>query len=143
MTVARLCKTKYLDLKGTGSQLYGGRWTSPGRPAVYTAESGALAILEYAVHMQELPSHLSLVRIEIPETLEIESVQLVPGDLKAFQQLGDEWLERAETSVLRVPSVLVPNEHNYLINPLHPHAGTIQIIGKTPYVYDRRLLAIH
>ncbi len=108
------------SLDGTGAKIYGGRWNSAGRSVVYSASCGALAALEYMVHMTKLPANMLLVRIEIPNTLAIEKVDSLPADEKAFRQLGDEWLEHRGTVALHVPSVLVPRQWNILLNPEHP-----------------------
>ncbi len=78
------------------------------RVVVYTASCGALAVLESIVHLNKFPANLWLVRIEVPEILEVEEIDSLPADPVAFRQLGDEWLRHGGTVALRVPSVLVP-----------------------------------
>ncbi len=141
MLVVRLCKRNHVGLDGKGAELTGGRWNSPGRAAVYAASCGALAALEYMVHMTALPANMLLLRIEIPDTLEMESIDSLPADPKAFRQLGDEWLEAGKTAILKVPSVLVPRQWNVIINPKHPLAVAIMIAEKTPFAFDSRLLS--
>jgi RES domain-containing protein len=142
MIVARICKSPHFDLDGIGAKLYGGRWNSPGNPVVYTSSCGALAALEYRAHVKKtLPSDLMLLWIEIPDTLACEMVAYIPADPVLFPRLGDEWLKRGDKPLLRVPSVLVPNQWNLLINPAHPYAGTIKIKGQTPFGFDSRLLS--
>ena len=116
MRVVRLCRRKHADLTGEGARLLGGRWNSPGMPVVYTASCGALAALEYMVHMTNLPANMLLTRIEVPDTLDVEDVPSVPADPEAMRQIGDEWLKHNGTSALRVPSVLVPRQWNLLLN---------------------------
>jgi RES domain-containing protein len=140
MIVARIAPAKYADLKGIGAQLYGGRWSSPGRPVVYTASCGALAALEYRAHVTGKLPPLKFLRIEVPD-LAMEEVDMIPGDVKLFRQLGDEWLERGEKPLLRVPSVLVPYQWNLLINPGHKHADSIRIVRETSFGFDSRLVA--
>ena len=82
-----------------------------------------------------------MVRIEVPDTLDVEKVNSLPADPSVFQQLGDEWLAANHKPVLRVPSVLVPNQWNYLLNPKHPMFGAIKLIEENPFVYDPRLLS--
>ena len=142
MIVARICKSPHLNLKGVGAKLYGGRWNSPGKPVVYAASCGALAALEYRAHVKgALPTDLFLLWIEIPDTLAIEEVKFVSADTTLFPRLGDEWLRTGEKPLLRVQSVLVPKQWNLLINPEHPHSGTIQIKEQTPFAFDSRLLS--
>jgi RES domain-containing protein len=142
MRVSRLVKRAYADnLDGTGAYLTGGRWNSKGKFVVYTASCGALAVVEYLAHIKTLPKGLMLVLIEIPDTLKIEKVRAIPADPVAFLQIGDDWLDTNATSVLEVPSVLVPRQLNYLINPKHPLAGAIQIIESNPFAFDSRLIS--
>jgi RES domain-containing protein len=141
MRVVRLCTRQHPGLDGTGAKLFGGRWNSPGRPVVYTASCGALAALEYMVHMTKLPANMLMVRIEVPDTLAIEAIDYLPADEKAFRQLGDEWLQHHGTSVLRVPSVLVPRQWNLLLNPEHPLFPAIKIVDQSPFAFDSRLLS--
>jgi len=82
-----------------------------------------------------------LLRIEVPDTPEMEAVDSLPADPKVFRQLGDEWLEAGKTAILRVPSVLAPRQWNLTINPEHPLAAAIQIAEKTPFAFDSRLLS--
>jgi RES domain-containing protein len=107
----------------------------------YTASCGALAVVEYLAHLSRLPSGLMLMLIEIPDTLKIERVHSVPADPAAFRQIGDDWLESKATAVLEVPSVLVPRQKNYLINPGHPLFDAISIIESSPFAFDSRLLS--
>lgn len=108
---------------------------------VYTASCGALAVLEYRVHASKHVKDLLLLVIEVPDTLQIESCTWHPADFAASQQIGDEWLKSKGTAVLRVPSVLVPRQTNYLLNPEHPLFETIQVIEKEPFALDRRFIS--
>lgn len=107
----------------------------------YTASCAALAVVEYLAHLSMLPSGLMLMLIEIPDTLKIERVHSVPADPAAFTQIGDEWLDSKASPVLEVPSVLVPRQKNYLINPEHPLFGAISVIETNPFAFDSRLLS--
>ena len=141
MLVARLAKRAYADLSGNGAAISGGRWNSKGKPMVYTASCGALATVEYLAHLSFLPSSLMMMYIDIPDTLKIEKVKSVPADPAAFLQIGNEWLDSKSTSILEVPSVLVPNQKNYLINPQHPLLAAIVIREVNPFAFDSRLLS--
>lgn len=140
MRVARLHKRDYRALSGEGAAKWGGRWNSRGKEVVYTASCPALAVLELRALATTMPKHYVLSWIELPD-LESETVVFVPSDLKAFVQIGDEWLEHGRTAILRVPSVLVPRQLNYLINPLHRAFGQIQVVEETPFAFDWRLLS--
>src|SRR3982750_2064653 len=100
MRVVRLAKRKYADLLGTGAALEAGRWNSVGNAVAYTASCGALAVVEYLVHLKTLPKSLVLILVEIPDTLKIERVHDTPADVAASRQIGDEWLESKSTPVL-------------------------------------------
>lgn len=141
MLVVRLAKRAYADLSGNGAAISGARWNSKGKRMVYTASCGALATVEYLAHLNTLPSGLMMMFIDIPDTLQIERVKSIPADPAAFLQIGDEWLDSKSTSILEVPSVLVPNQKNYLINPQHALFAAIVIREITPFAFDSRLLS--
>lgn len=141
MRVVRLCTRRHPELDGEGPRLLGGRWNSPGFAVVYTASCGALAVLEYLAHVEEMPVGMILKRIEIPDTFSMEKIESIPADVNVFRQLGDEWLENMSTPLLRVPSVLVPRHWNLLLNPAHPLFPAIKVIDESPFAFDSRLLS--
>ena len=141
MRVARLAKRQHADLSGKGAAKTGGRWNSKGKAMAYSASCGALAVVEYLAHLGSLPNGLLMISIEVPDTLNIERVDFVPADPMAFLQIGDDWLDSKSTAVLEVPSVLVPRQKNYLINPEHPLFGAIKIVESIPFAFDSRLLS--
>jgi RES domain-containing protein len=133
---------------GEGARLHGGRWNSPGTAAVYASETRALAMLEILAGLGETTglANYSL----IPVTFEDELVEVVaPSSLPkgwdarppgaASQGLGDHWLAAATSAVLRVPSVLVPAEYNYVLNPKHADFHAIEIGEPVPLPLDPRL----
>ena len=138
-------------LTGIGASMAKGyRWNSLNTRLVYTADSRALATLEVAVHLdlsQDLPSDRWYVEIEIPEDitlLEVRMEDLPRGwDAKPpnriTQMIGDDFSVQNESAVLKVPSAIVPQEFNYLINPSHPDAQRIRVIQQTPMSFDFRL----
>lgn len=151
MDVYRISKCNYIDdLKGTGARLYGGRWNSAGHPMVYTAGSRALAALEVLVHipLKNIIQDFCIASIHIPDSIPIKVLtkedlpkgwqSLAPAPF--LQEIGDEWAEAGKYAVLRVPSVIIAEEHNYLINPLHPDAAQVIINNTQPFVFDQRLL---
>lgn len=139
------------DLSGKGAEKTGGRWNRPGRPVVYTASTVALACLETVVHLNagDLPLNRFLVRIELPDRLWAACQRLRPVDLptgwsaipegKVSLDVGDAWLAAASTALLAVPSVIVPEEYNVLLNPLHADAAALKAIKARPWFYDQRL----
>lgn len=145
----RITRAPYADLTGEGARLAGARWNRPGRAAVYASESRALSILESLVHMrpQRVPPDLVLLRITIPDSVAQEtwSVDQLPegwtdlGD-DATRNRGDEWLESARSAVLWVPSAIVHQELNAIINPTHADHRNLQIVESTPFTFDPRLL---
>lgn len=153
MQVYRIERERYLHatLEGVGASLSSGfRWNSMHTRLVYTAQSRALSMLEVAVHLdwsEDLPSDRYYVEIDIPDELLILEVAIDDLPLewdakpptKATQFIGDTFVRQREAAVLKVPSAIVPFEHNYLINPLHPDAQRIQVVSSTRMVFDRRV----
>ena len=139
MQVWRICRRPFADLSGEGARLYGGRWNSPGRPVVYTAETAALAVLEVRVHLDLdwdlLPEDYVLVTIEVPAGKPEQLAELPPDTVAA----GDAWLASRRSALLKVPSVIVPESANILIDPTHPDAAAITIASTRPFAFDARL----
>jgi RES domain-containing protein len=135
----RLCRAPFSALNGEGARRFGGRWNSPGRPIVYLADHPALSVLEVLVHLdvqpEDLPEDYVLLHVILPE--EVTS-GAAPTDREA-RSIGDAWLEAGGTPVLRVPSVLVPQADNLLLNPRHPAAVGARIAASTPFRFDPRL----
>ncbi|HKO54752.1 MAG TPA: RES family NAD+ phosphorylase [Thermoanaerobaculia bacterium] len=151
MTVAwRITEARYSRLDGEGARQYGSRWTSPGFAVVYAADSRALAALETLVNMRysdAFPKYIA-IRCEFPDDLvwNIESRHVPPDwrDMPAPDELraeiGDPWLQRLRTPVMAVPSAVIPQERNYILNPAHPDFSGIAIGEPEPFVFDIRLL---
>ncbi|PZX10092.1 RES domain-containing protein [Breznakibacter xylanolyticus] len=152
MRVIRDEREKYLNttLKGIGSALTKGyRWNSLHTYLVYTAESRSLAMLEVSVHLdlsEDLPNDRYFVEIDIPD--ELIMLELRIEDLPkhwdskppilATQFIGDDFVNGKNSVVLKVPSSIVPQEYNYLINPNHPDAAKINVISITPFKFADR-----
>jgi RES domain-containing protein len=138
-TAWRICRRPFADLSGEGARLYGGRWNSPGRPVVYAAEAAALAVLEVRVHLDLdwslLPADYVLIAIDL-SSLAIESLEEAPDDPVAY---GDAWLESRRSAVLSVPSVLVRESRNLLVNVAHPEASRASIASIRSFSFDKRL----
>jgi RES domain-containing protein len=138
--------SRFHDLTGLGTVKTFGRWHTTGSRMVYTADSPAGALLEICAHTsrQNAPPTFTLLKIAGPEHA-VEEVQFsaMPSDwvnnLKVTQALGLEWLESRRSALLRVPSALVPESWNYLLNPTHPDAGEFQIEHVYEYPFDLRL----
>ena len=156
MRVFRIEREKYLDqvLSGLGAaRSEGHRWNSLHTRMVYTAASRALALLEIAVHLdlsEDLPTDRYFVEIDIPDYLPFAAVTLdalskdwyESPPLRETQVLGDRFTLEAKAPMLRVPSSIVPQEFNYLINPLHPDAGEIAVVSAERLRMDGRLLGL-
>ncbi len=139
------------DLSGTGAKNTGGRWNSPGNPLVYASGSRALACLETLVHLGSggLPLNRYLVRIDIPDDVWNKRQELdlctAPVGWDALPQgmtslnIGDAWLAGKATAILLVPSIVVPEEPNILINPAHPDARFITATKLRKWLYDARM----
>ena len=149
----RIAKARYSagPLTGEGGLHSAGRWHNKGLPIVYTGESLSLASLELFVHFGKLVNAVKFVsfRIEIPDGLvEVLPASSLPPDWDsvpagtATADLGTAWLISKRSAVLRVPSVVTPSEHNYLINPLHPDAAQVKVVASRPFLYDKRMSKI-
>ena len=153
MRVFRIEREKYLQttLKGIGAALTEGfRWNSLNTFLVYTSESRALATLEIAVHLdlsEDVPMDRFYVEIDIPNSVNILEVRYedLPKSWDAkppslvSQYIGDDFVRENSAAVLKVPSSIVPQAYNYLINRQHPHARKISVVGKIPLVFDQRI----
>lgn len=150
MILYRIAKCNYVtDLSGAGARLYGGRWNSVGRPMVYLASNRSLAVLEVLVHLSPaiFPGGFCLAAFAVPSDSIIE---LQPGELphnwqdilspNQLKKTGDNFLKQQKGLLLKVPSAIVPEEFNYLINPLHPDAQNIKLIKQQPFSFDERLV---
>lgn len=147
----RLVKARYAveAFNGEGARLYGGRWNSPGVPMVYTAATLSLAALELLVHLNDrrlLMGYLQgAVRFEDDQVTGIDRSSL-PDDWRdypapeALRQIGDQWAREMPTPVLQVPSAVVPEEVNFLLNPLHPEFRDLQVEGPGELTLDLRLV---
>lgn len=136
---------------GEGASQYGGRWNSIGTPIVYTAGTQSLAILEVVVHVESERQleHYSLFEISFEQRLVLElSLDSLPEDWQSdpapesAKAIGDQWVKQADSLVLQVPSTIVNDTPNYIINPYHPDLNKLNIIGPIPYPIDPRIKQI-
>ena len=150
MKVYRLTKSKYANLlDGKGAAKSTNRWNSKGIEMIYTAESRSLAMAEVLVHLSlaNLPSKMSMVEIEIPQTIKFEKVELNqlssdwnchPPSIKT-QLLGDEFIQSKKALICRVPSAVVKGDFNYLINPNHPEISKVTVVKISDFPFDKRI----
>lgn len=128
--------SNYTDLAGIGGTVTAGRWHHKGQPVVYLADSPATALLEVLVHFEmsidELPDRFTLLRIELPSSASKASVEKhLPENWHQHQyqtrSLGSQWLSEGSALLLKVPTVIVPHNCNYLFNPHHPEASLAKL----------------
>jgi RES domain-containing protein len=150
--VFRIAKTQHIrDLSGTGAMLYGGRWNHKNIPVLYAAENRSLAALEFLVHVSLLPilpSHLSIACLDIPDGIIAERISAagLPNHWRDYPappelaNLGSEWAISMRSLLLRVPSVVVVDEFNILVNPKHPDIKRVTISSVEGFTLDQRLV---
>lgn len=151
MRIWRICKHQHANtaLSGIGAELYGGRWNSAGRRMVYCASSLSLAALETFVHIEVnlLPTDLVSVEVELPEdcSRQIVRIEELAQDWRTYpapeqlQEIGNQWLINNSSVVLIVPSAVIPEEENYLLNPSHIDFQRIRISEIKPFSFDPRM----
>ena len=152
MIVWRIARAARGALDGRGARLNGGRWNSEGKAVVYSSATLSLAALEYLVHVEPLlaPSDLLAIEIELPEGAgvgaRVEPTQFPTGDWRAYpapewqSELGDMWIEDGTFLWLAVPSAVVPQEYNVLVNPLHARMADVRVASTRAFSFDKRLL---
>lgn len=154
MFVYRISKKEHSALDGIGGMFGPGRWHEKGNLVIYTSEHASLAAWEKIVHVasfENLPDNLLLVKIEIPDRIEIQTVPqkvLVKGwDSFPFTNetvnYGTSFLRKKEHLALKVPSIIIPDEYNIIINPLHPDIKACKVIHTTRFLFDMRVLKVH
>jgi RES domain-containing protein len=150
MIVYRIASEKYkYDISGYGAKLVGGRWNSIDKAMLYTSEHISLCLLEKLAQKQEYaysPVDFYLLQIQLPkvEIKTIDPLKLKKNwslDISFSRFIGDHFLQNSSHLVLKVPSAVVPEEHNLLINPLHSDFKKIIIKQCSIYKLDERLFA--
>jgi RES domain-containing protein len=145
LTTARFAKSAF---SGEGARLYGGRWNRKGIPLVYASESQSLAMLEMLVQDEPLRARYVMIDARIPKGVTIDRIKVddLPSDWRdvaargKLQVIGTKWATQRSAAVLAVPSVVVPAETNYLLNPLHPDFRRIKTGRPQKVKTDPRLL---
>ncbi len=146
LTTARRTKSAF---SGEGARLYGGRWNPKGVPIVYAAQTQALAVLEMMVQDEALAARYVMIQAQIPDGVAIERIdaQSLPAEwrstrhLETLREIGARWARGRRSAVLAVPSVVIPAETNYLLNPLHPEFRRIRVGKPATFRLDPRLFA--
>ena len=145
----RIVKTRHSAdaFSGEGARLYGGRWNSAGIAMVYAAGSKSLATLELLVHLHNTLRSFSICPVDFDDSLvELVDPATLPRDWRdspppiSLQVIGDDWISRRSSVVLRVPSAVIDGENNYLINPAHTDFKKLVIGSMEVFKLDPRLI---
>ena len=149
MRVWRIASAPHAACDGEGARLYGSRWTPRGIPAVFTSATLSLAALERFVHTDPdlEPPDLVAIAIDIGDRVAIESidVKMLPTNWREFPPpaalagFGDRWFRSSGSAVLSVPSVVVPHERNFILNPIHREFARLSIAPPEPFSFDPRM----
>lgn len=150
MRIWRIARAAHRALDGEGARLAGGRWNSEGTPVVYASSTLALAALEYLVHVdfEDVPDDLLAMGIDVPDDAPVQRLTLkdLPDnwnrvvDHPACLEAGDAWMADGNALLLQVPSALIPEEENVLLNPAHPAAEGVRVEYSRRFAFDPRLL---
>ncbi len=146
MTLWRI--SRHAGLEGTGL-LASARWHTAGRRIVYLADSPASALVETLVHLELapdlIPGDYRLLKIDAPDAVSREAAErdrFPTGwefEARTTRTIGDAWLRGARTAMLKVPSALVPETENWLLNPAHADAREIRVVWEKAFPFDNRL----
>ena len=147
MLVYRLGSRRYPANDGQGANLYGGRWNHKGTPVIYAAASRALCALEVLANASELPVDYVVTPIELPNDLPIITLPIdgLPLKWNAAQptsetaDIGTAWARKLESVVLVVPSAVITQEQNYILNPHHDDFLRVRFLPPEPFHFDERL----
>lgn len=149
MLVYRISAPKYAgDLSGNGAKLYGGRWNNKGIAVVYLTSSRAMAMMELLVHLrpEDLQRPYVVMAFEVPEDKILKiTLENLPKDWKEDRQksylhhITADFVREGKYLIMEVPSVLVEEESNYILNPLHPDAKKVKLISQRSFSFDHRL----
>jgi len=148
MQIFRIGDSRHSLWDGTGAAMVGGRWNSPGRPAIYGSLSYACSMLEILVHANigRIPTTHGYVVADVADDMRIErhDSQTLPlgrdsDDFSIARRFGDQWLDELRSAVLIVPSVVAKLEFNAVVNPRHPAAAQFVVSASQNVIWDQRL----
>jgi len=144
--------SNHSTLDGRGGLHASARWHSQGHAVVYLATSPAGALVEVLVHLefdpQRLPASYRMLKAEAPDEAQPRRINAasLPNnwrhDLVLTRSLGDEWLTARQSALLEVPSAILPETFNLLLNPRHADAQRIAVLWHQPFPYDRRFFKV-
>ena len=147
MILYRFSRSEYAnDISGEGARLKGGRWNSKGFPVIYTSSAISLALLELLIHsvsFEEIQSNV-LMQIEAPDIpikvlAKTSLKQTWQKDIDYSRFIGNEFLKNKVSLLLKVPSAIIPDEYNILINPQHPGFKKVTLVSAKIFEFDMRL----
>jgi RES domain-containing protein len=140
--------SNYASLGGVGGLYAAGRWHSKGHPIIYCSEDPSTALLETLVHLEidaeDRPETFQILKIQSKQPVSLDHVDpKVLGrdwaqDFRRTRELGDAWRNEKRTLLLQVPSVLVPERRNFLVNPAHPEMKRLRIVARYSHPFDAR-----
>ncbi|AXG69650.1 RES domain protein [Kordia sp. SMS9] len=150
MIVFRIDRAKRKNnlLSGIGAEKIGGRWNEIGTRAIYTSQHISLSYLEVVMHLditEDLPDDRILVHVEIPAEVSVYQLQKLPKDWNTFpynsktQEIFTKFVTENKFAVLQVPSAIVKDEFNYILNPLHIDFHKIRVVKVQKFSFDSRL----
>jgi RES domain-containing protein len=147
--VWRIASAAHAAFDGDGARRYGSRWTPKGLPAVFASATLSLAALERFVHTDPdlEPPDLIAVAVDIATGIAIEALAVVdlPSDWRtypaplALATRGERWFRQSRAAVLSVPSVVIPHERNFVLNPAHTDFASLTIHPPEPFCFDPRM----
>ena len=147
MQIYRISLTKYAcQLVASGNPA---RWNPKDVKMIYAASSRSLACLENVVHRSQEGLNLlfSVMTIECPKKLKIKTINRTDlpdgwsdySQMYKTQNIGAKWIRDSETAILKVPSSIIQEEYNYLLNPEHDDFKLITLVNTQPFVFDSRI----
>lgn len=147
MIVYRLASRRYPALDGAGASLYGGRWNHRGTPVIYSAATRSLCALEILASAGGLANDYLVTPIEIPDDLATTtlSADSLPAGWNGSEptrhtrDAGTNWVNSLTSAVLVVPSAVIPQECNYILNPRHRDFTALRFGSPEPFHFDQRL----
>ncbi len=148
MLVYRISSPKFIeDLSGNGSKQYGGRWNDKGIAMVYFAESRAMAVMEVLIHLrpEDIDRDFMLAVFEVPDD-EILTIKIgnLPrnwkesSEIESLKTIGNEFVKNNKYLLMRIPSVILEEEFNLVLNPNYQSADEIKLIDKRIFRFDMR-----
>jgi RES domain-containing protein len=150
--IFRICRRAFAKnpLDGRGGLAVSGRWHSAPRLVIYASESLSLASLEVLVHadFDLLPKDLVAIELEVSPSMKVSALGRgkLPRNWRhypapaALRRMGNAWFDAGGSCVLRVPSVVIPSESNFVLNARHEDVRAIRVVSKTDFDFDPRLV---